>query len=230
MGRIAQSRLTLSAELRKQRSTLTNKGTLFEGTGIHFPSPGVVQVDGQLQGAGFDGDLATDNVGTTGGALSATKAAMPELLLRPGSIGNDALINPVKPDSVWESAENFTVSPTWATVINKDVTVPAGFTSAVVSAKLRVTAFMNQDSPDDVDYLYAVLFINGNSSDYYPLAVTDIGGSGTNQVFRDVVLTGLTPGSTINLNAQASTGFETWTSPSAPGNKARLGASIQWFR
>jgi len=93
-----------------------------------------------------------------------------------------------------------------------------------------VTGFMNQDSPDNVDYLYGMLFVASASSGTYPLAVSDLGGSGTVHVFRDTVLTGLTPGGSFIIALQASTGYETWTSPSSPGNSARLGASIQWYR
>jgi hypothetical protein len=81
-----------------------------------------------------------------------------------------------------------------------------------------------------VDYLYAHLYVGTATSGYYPLAVTDNGGSGTNQVFRHAIFTGLTPGDTINFTLQASTGFNTWTSPTAPGNQATLGASISWYR
>lgn len=196
----------------------------FFGTGFHPTA------DNGIESDNFDGDLNAGDAGTRGWAMDSDQAAFGELILRPGSIGNDSLTNPVLPASVWETASNFTVDTSWTTVITKNLTVPAGFTSAVISAKGRVTAFMNQDSVDDIDYLYAVLTVAGNSSDYYPLAVSDNGGSGTNQVFRDVVLTGLTGGGTVTLALQASTGFETWTSPSSPGNIAKLGASVQWYR
>jgi hypothetical protein len=228
--------LSLSAELRKQRSTLTNKGTLFEGTGIHFPSPGVVQVDGAMQVTGsldvdstinVDGDATFNGDTTIGGNAAITGT----LSLPAGIIDNDALANPVKVGGVWQSASNFTVAVAWSDVISTDVTVPDGFTACTVQANGRITAFYNNaGTGSGVDYLYAHLYVGTATSGYYPLAVTDNGGSGTNQVFRHAIFTGLTPGDTLNFTLQASTGFNTWTSPTAPGNQATLGASISWYR
>jgi hypothetical protein len=94
-----------------------------------------------------------------------------------------------------------------------------------------VTAYYNNaGTGSGIDYLYANLFIGSLSSDYYPHAVSDNGGAGTNHVFRDAVLTGLTPGSAIILSLQTSTDYATWTTPTSPGNKAKMGASIQWYR
>ena len=106
-----------------------------------------------------------------------------------------------------------------------------GNASAEIDARARVTAYYNNaGTGSGVDYLYAWLYVGSADSDYYPLAVTDNGGSGTNQVFRSVVLTGLTPGGTVNFQVQTSSDFATWTAPSSPGNKAKLGASIRWYR
>jgi hypothetical protein len=195
----------------------------------------VVQVDGAMQVTGsldvdstinVDGDATFNGDTTIGGNAAITGT----LSLPAGIIDNDALANPVVPGGVWQTASNFTVTPDWADIINTNVTVPAGVTSATIAAEGRVTAFMNQDSPDNVDYLYAHLWVASASSDYYPLAVTDNGGSGTNHVFRHAILTGLTPGSTVNFTLQARTDFETWTNPSSPGNIAKLGATILWYR
>ena len=37
-------------------------------------------------------------------------------------------------------------------------------------------------------------------------------------------------GWTVNFLLQASTDFNTWSTPSSPGNRAKLGASISWYR
>lgn len=216
---------TMPREILKDRAVTksSRNASPFFGTGMHPNGQGGLESDA------FDGDLATRDAGTTGWAVDDQKMAVGELILRPGSIGNDSLTSPVVPDSVWESATGFSVGVAWSTVITKNVTVPAGFTKLVAGGKARVTAFYNQDTPADVDYLYAVLFVAGQSSDYYPLAVTGAGGSGTNQVFRDVVLSGLTPGATVSFVVQASTAFKTWASP-LTNNEARLGASLQWYR
>jgi len=224
MGKVPPTRRLLSNEIRKDREAAraSRNASPFFGTGIHPTGNGGMESDA------FDGDLDTDDAGSTGWAFNDQKVALGEVILRPGSIGNDSLTNPVVPAAVWATASAFTVSPSWSTVITRSLTVPAGFTSAIISAKGRVTAFMNQDSPANVDYLYAVLFVGGDSSDYYPVVVTDLGGSGTNHVFRDSVLTGLTPGGTVTLTLQASTDSETWTAPAY--NTALMGASVQWLR
>jgi hypothetical protein len=184
--------------------------------------------------ANGNGGIDSDNfaAGTSGYSFKADgNAEFNDLTLRGGIIGNDALTNPVVPGSVWSEASNFTVSPTWTTVIATDVTVPAGCTAASIHAQGRVTAFYNNaGTGSGVDYLFAHLYVSSYSSGFYPKAATDNGGSGTNQVFRDAVLTGLTPGSTFAIDLQASTNFNTWTSPSSPGNQATLGATIQWYR
>ena len=207
----------------------------FSGTGLSSPDTGVTQVDGDLNVVGrqtvtgpisvhgtanFDGDT------TIGGNAAITGT----LSLPNGIINNDALASPVIPGSVWQQASNFTLGVAWNAVINYNLPVPAGVTSASISAKARVTGYYNNPGTGSgVDYLYSILYVGSVDSDYYPLAVTDNGGSGTNQVFRDVVLA-VTPGGVVNFQFQVATGFNTWTSPSSPGNKAQLGADVKWFR
>jgi len=169
--------------------------------------------------------------GTTGNYFGGDGMVINQAYFRGGIVGNDALTNPVVPGSVWQQASGFTVSPAWNTVINYNLTVPAGVTSAAIDARARVTAYYNNPGTGTgVDYLYGVLYVGSADSDYYPLAVTDNGGSGTNQVFRSVILTGLTPGDSVNFQYQVSSDFATWTAPTSPGNKAKLGASVQWYR
>jgi hypothetical protein len=233
MGRIAQSRLSLSAELRKQRSTLTNKGTLFEGTGIHFPSPGVVEVDGQLQGAGFDGDLATDNVGTTGWALSATKAAMPELLLRPGSIGNDALTNPVKPAIVRLSQAPFSLSTSYATLDSASVTVPDGFTKLFVpnaTARLYVVNTNTTGGGDGagLEAIYVKVSVGANESTATPTGVSGFNGFATTFANDAFLLEDLTPGSSVSFTLQGKCAYS--GVPSYADNYAIASFGLSWSR
>ena len=72
-----------------------------------FGTPIRPQADGSVQSDDFDGDLSTDNAGTKGWALSSLKAAFGELILRPGSIGNDALTNPTVAEAVYAQVTNF---------------------------------------------------------------------------------------------------------------------------
>jgi hypothetical protein len=212
------------------------EGSAFMGTGMHPNGAGGLDSDNFDPTHGFSfkdtGDAEFNGNVDIGGTLNVTGNTVigGTLSLPAGIIDNDALANPVVPASIWEQASGFTVGVAWGTVITKAVTVPAGCTKLVASGKARVTAFYNNaGTGTGVDYLYADLTIGGLDSDFYPLAVTDNGGSGTNQVFRDVVLTGLAPGSTVTFYVDASTGSNTWAGPTT-NNEARLGASLLWFR
>ena len=221
----------LASRLRDDRERLRVQGSAatLARSGMSVTAEDEVTVSGDLIVGGelaVHGSAAFDGNTTIGGNAAITGT----LSLPAGIINNDALASPVIPGSVWQTASNFALNTSWSTVVTATVTVPTGVTSAAVSAKGSVTGFMNQDSPDNVDYLYGMLFVASASSGTYPLAVSDLGGSGTVHVFRDTVLTGLTPGGSFIIALQASTGYETWTSPSSPGNSARLGASIQWYR
>lgn len=211
-----RSRLkAIEEQLRRQRNT-----SPFSGTGIHPNGHQGLDSDNFVHGVSgysFQGDTGN--------------AEFNDLTLRGGIVGNDALTNPVLPGSVWVTASNFTVSPSWNTVINYNAIVPPGVTSAEIHAQARVTAFYNNAGTGaGVDYLYGILYVAALNSDFYPLAVTDNGGSGTNHVFRTAVLTGLTPGASVNFQFQVSSSSVTWTAPSSPGNQAKLGASIRWYR
>lgn len=219
MGKQPDPIPSLLTRLRKIEAWMARKDSSspFFGTGMHPNGQG-----------GLDSDNFVTDVS---GYRLAETPEFNDVKLRGGIIGNDALTNPVIPGSVWVQSANFIISPSWNTVINHNVTVPDGVTSAEIDARARVTAYYNNaGTGTTVDYLYSILYINSADSDFYPLAVTDNGGSGTNQVFRSVVLTGLTPGSNVNFQVQTSSDYATWTTPSAPGNKAKLGASIRWYR
>ena len=221
MSRKPEPFRTLSGAIKKDRALARRQGNspAFFGTGMHPNGEGGIDSDNYVAGAsgysfGSDGN-----------------AEFNDLTLRGGIIGNDALTNPVKVSGVWQTASNFTVAVAWSTIISTDVTVPAGFTACTIQANGRVTAFYNNaGTGSGVDYLYANMYVGAATSGYYPLAVTDNGGSGTNHVFRHAIFTSLTPGGTINFALQTSTGFNTWTSPSSPGNQATMGASISWYR
>lgn len=222
MGRKPEPWPDILRDLEKMRETidrLVHRSPFF-GTGMHTNGQGGMDSDTYVHGvSGFSLKGSTGNIEVN------------DITLRGGIIGNDALTNPVVPGSVWVEASDFVVSPAWSTVINHNLTVPLGVTSAEIDARARVTAFYNNAGDGTgVDYLYAILYVGDNDSDFYPLAVTDSGGSGTNQVFRSAVLTGLTPGADVNFQVQVSTDNATWIEPAAPGNKAKLGASIRWYR
>lgn len=218
MARIYRSR-TLRSELLEQRRQMKVLGAASKlaRSGLSVPEEDVTQVDGSLN---VVGDLNVSGAAEITGTLS----------LPAGIIDNEALAKPVVPQTVWERASGFSVAVPWSTVITKTVTVPDGFTTLDVEASARVTAFYNNPGTGSgVDYLYALLYVGADDSEFYPVAVTDNGGSGTNHVFRNTVLTGLTAGASVTLELQASTGFNTWAGPYLD-NVAQLGASLRWTR
>lgn len=202
-------------------------------TGLSAPGPGVVNVSGQLQGSGFDGDLDVDDVGTTGWALSATKAAMPELLLRPGSIGNDALTNPVVPGVVNEVNTGFGVlAGSWSDAVTFDAVVPADCSRLLVHAS-GMGFCVNPNTTGGS---------NGAGGDILELRVTagsmigmtngvSISGSNGQTGITDHVaalLTGLTPGGSVTLKTQVMSGFQGFGTN--PTNQANLSAILIWLR
>ena len=147
----------------------------FARSGTSVTAEGVVTVAGAQQSADFDGDLAAGNAGTKGWALNAVRAAFGELFLRPGSVGNDALTNPVTAQSVYGFVTNFAITATGTTVKTITIAVPAGFTSAVVSVTGRCFGVNPNTTGGSngagADYLYCVGKVNGLSSTALALPV-----------------------------------------------------------
>jgi hypothetical protein len=223
--------LSLSAELRKQRSTLTNKGTLFEGTGIHFPSPGVVQVDGAMQVTGsldvdstinVDGDATFNGDTTIGGNAAITGT----LSLPAGIIDNDALANPVVPQSIWRgTTANFGLTVAWAATVSETVTIPSGCTKLLAFATTRLVA---ENTTASSDAMYSDMDIGGDSAGGFSLEV-EPGKSGQSSTTFSRLMTGLTPGGSVALTAYASSGSANWPAPSN-ANVQQFGAILIWLR
>lgn len=213
------------AALKKTVADLARRSP-FYGTGMRPDGKGGVVSNG------FDGDLATGNPGTKGWGLGDGRAAFGELILRPGSVGNDALTSPVLVEAVYDFRQNFALTTTLSNIRTKTVTVPAGFTKAAVSVTVRVFA-VNPSTTGGYDtlggdYLYGQANINGFNGFALPLATSGNGGSGTNVSPFSAVLDGLTPGSTISLQIAAQTAFANWAANVQ--NTAELSGSVQWFR
>jgi hypothetical protein len=190
------------------------------------------QADGSVQSSDFDGDLATDNAGTKGWALSSLKAAFGELILRPGSIGNDSLTDPVKQTVHKASGSNFPLTTTDTERAGVNITVPAGFTQAQVSMFGRMYAINpNTTGGADAtgtDALYVSVGIAGNYSLATPTGISGSNGFATTNGFDSFILTGLAPGSTIRLSALASCAYQPIAATA--DNFISAVASISWLR
>ena len=212
-------------EGQKRNAKRQANSSAFARSGTSVTAEGVVTVAGAQQSADFDGDLAAGDAGTTGWALNAARAAFGALFLRPGSIENDSLVSPVKPQYISASGTGFALATTDAAVASSTITVPAGFTSAVVSVVGRVYA-TNPNA--GYDYLVSVAKISGTGCANLPLLVGASGGSGISVTARSVVLPGLTSGGTFVVEVRAYVNTANWAANAS--NTAEISGTILWFR
>jgi hypothetical protein len=216
----------LSFILEKLNNVLAN-------TGLSVPGPGVTQVDGSLVVQNGEAKSGNYVAGSAGWHLDhAGNAEFNDLTLRGGIIGNDALTNPVTPQAVYDSVQNFSLSTTLTNIRTTNVTVPSGFTKAAVQLTVRAYATNPNTTGGNNgaggDYLYAQANINGFNGYALPTGVSGSNGSGTNVSTFAVVLTGLTPGGTISLQCAVQTGLLSWAANA--NNTVDLSSSISWYR
>ena len=233
MSRLPSTGPSLQRWLRQQerKAQRQQQSSAFARSGTSVTAEGVVTVDGELDingplavhgTADFDGDT------TIGGNAAITGT----LSLPAGIIDNAALASPVKPQSVYFSAPNFAVSTTPSAKASSTFTVPAGFTSAVVSVNSRIYA-INPNTTGGwdsagADFLYAESKIGADNGTAMPLMVAGSNYSGINFSPFSTVLTGLTGGGTFTITVVASTMYQTWAANTS--NAAEVSGSILWFR
>jgi uncharacterized coiled-coil protein SlyX len=131
----------------------------------------------------------------------------------------------VAPGVVFGVAANFAVTTTETAVISSSITVPPGFTKAVVSVTGRVIAVNNNTT---ADYLSVHTTIAGYYAYNMPLLCLANGGSGINVAPFAFVGTGLVAGSTIPITVTAKSQTANWATNIA--NQADISGSIIWFR
>jgi hypothetical protein len=191
---------------------------------------------GGVQSIDFDGDLAAGNAGTTGWAMNAARAAFGELFLRPGSIGNDSLTNPVDGKVGNVSASGFALTVAFAELAGQNITVPAGFTQALITAGSTVFSYNpnttggSNGAGGDAIYAMVQVTAGGTSqaSHANPVGVSGSGGYATSFSAAGFELTGLTGGSTIRLAVYGSSAYAAIASN--VDNYANAYASITWLR
>lgn len=137
---------------------------------------------------------------------------------------NDLLTQVVKPQNVYFYAQGFAVPTTGTVFASSTVTVPAGFTSAVITVVSRLAAV---NSTAAADYLSCVSKVNGigGASLQVPInpSFTDF-----NVHALSTVLTGLTGGGTILLEVRGNTANAAWAANAF--NSAFMSGMILWFR
>lgn len=221
MSRLPRPTQDLGWFLREQRRLQRQQASAssFSRSGLNVTGPGEIASDD------FDGDIPNRNAGTQGWGASGGTLAAGDLLLRPRSIGDDSLSSLVTPDLIYKATSGFALTKAGADVAADAITVPEGYTSAVVTATARVFGYNNTAA---VDYLNAQLHIDQYGGQSIPSVATANGGSATNEPPLSVVLYDLTAGQQIPFGVFAWSGFANWATNS--GNVAEISGSIIWFR
>jgi hypothetical protein len=213
-------------ELEAKVQRLVNSSP-YTGTGMAPTENNGVQSDG------FDGDLAAGDAGTTGWAMDADRVAFGEMYLRPGSIGNDSLANPVDGKVGNVSATGFGLTAgSFTELAGQNIIVPAGFTQALVTAGSTVFAYnpntTGGSNGTGGDAIYAEVAFAGNYSHANPVGVSGAGGYATSFSAAGFELNGLTPGSTLRLSVYGCSAYQNIAAN--PDNYANAYASLTWLR
>lgn len=146
------------------------------------------------------------------------------LELPAGIIGNAALTSPVQIGTASNGLNNYAIGTASTVRASVTLTVPPGFTQAVVTA--NPTA-MGQNSTASTDYLYVMAVVQGiNGGELYTAAGAGL-GVGLAAPFH-TTLTGLTGGQTITVSVATRTGFNTWAASTA--NQANIYATAIFLR
>ena len=208
-----------------RRVTKLEQRSAWANSGMSPTAPGEVTVDGSLVVGSGEAKSGNFAAGATGWHLGSDgNVEVNDITLRGGIIGNEALTNPVIPNSVWKgTTANFGLAVAWTALVSESLTIPAGVTSVQVLGFVRLVA---ANSTASKDYLYSNLDIGGLSSGGFSTPVAP-GDYGTSFCSFARTMTGLTPGDTVTLTALGSTGSAAWAS--GP-NVCQISASVTWYR
>jgi hypothetical protein len=141
-----------------------------------------------------------------------------------GSISNAALQNPIQTATSSNGVNNYAISTTSTVRASLTLTVPSGFTQAVVIANPTAMGYNNTSG---TDYLYVQAVIQGiNSGELYTAAPAGM-GVGLASPFH-TTLTGLTGGQTITVGVATRAGLNTWAASTS--NQANIYATALFLR
>ena len=212
----------MRAERRLESATIGAGGLTVKGGKIAVVDPVTGATLALLDASGLtvNGNAAFGGNTTIGGNLAVTGT----LSLPAGIINNDALAQPVSPKVAHGSGDSFGVTNGSGDVVaTATVTVPAGFTRALVIAVASVSAFNTSASHDS---LFASAIVDGggsgwlNPTDVEPSRLTTVTNAAT------ALLTGL--GSSFTVQALAATNTANWSAYG--GNVANIDATVLFLR
>jgi hypothetical protein len=186
----------------------------------------------------FDGNLDNLDPGTKGWGMNGQRAAFGELLLRPGSIGNDSLTSPVDGKVCNVSATGFGLSAgTMTELAFQNLVVPPGFTQALVAAGSTLFAYNpnttggSNGTGGDALYVAVQVSAPGIATQFSranPDGLTGSGGYTSTFSNAGFNLTGLTGGSSIRLSVLGCSAYQNLASN--PDNYANAYATVTFLR
>ena len=172
--------------------------------------------------ATFDGDT------TIGGNAAITGT----LSLPAGIIDNAALANPIQVQSIYLDVSNFVVTTSYVSLASATITVPAGFTSALVTVSGQVGCFNPHTTggSDGVGGDFLLCRPNVGTTLGIPLGTQFPGNNwwGHDVTLLSTVRTGLSGGGTFSVGISASVDYANMAAFAA--NEAVLSGNILWFR
>lgn len=167
-----------------------------------------------------DGGVVVEGYQTVNGPATFTGS----LDLPAGSVPNDALANPVQTATASNGVTNYAIDTVSTVRASVTLTVPSGFSRAVVLA--NATA-MGTNSGTASDYLYCSAVVQAvNGGELYASAPAGVGAS-ISSPFQPT-LTGLTGGQTITVGVATRAGTATWVAATA--NQASIAATAIFLK
>ena len=197
----------------KRNALRQASSSAFARSGTSVTAEGVVTVDGELDVTGAM---------VVGGTLS----------LPAGIINNDALTSPVVLGVVNLTATGFAVTTSWSDAAATSFTVPAGCTQLLATCSAGVFA-VNPNTTGGSngtggDALDCRVLLNGSGSAGFAWGMSGSNGFTSASSSGSFVFSGLTPGATLSISAQALALYQNLGSNVA--NKANINATLTWLR
>lgn len=121
----------------------------------------VVANNSTIKSSPFDGDLVGQAAGTVGWGMDGDTAIFNNLVLRGGIIGNDALTSPADFGANGQSGVAFGINAGATVVATQTITIPAGYSRAIVMAVGNISAW---EVNGNLDTLIFYCDINGTGS------------------------------------------------------------------
>ncbi len=167
-----------------------------------------------------DGSEVVNGPLTVNGAMAVTGA----LSLPAGIIDNDALANPLTTGSAGHTGSNQAYTTTPTVYGAQEITVPAGFTRALV---MNGVSGGGTNTGAGGDYIYIAADIDGSPGGETPTYAA-AGFYASASAFGIRTLAGLTGGQTITVGVQARTGSGPWAA--AGPNVVNINALALFYR